>query len=437
MMAGETTCRVCLCGDAHLSLYQQETDMKIYLKVMACSAVQICEEDGFPGNICSVCYTMLNTAFEFKKRCELSDLKLRSYIPKTPLKVEEDDYNFDYTEDDFLSVGYGCNEDKSFQMEVDVKLFDTKEEMTEKLQKKKVGKRKRKWKIAEDQTSLREAIKKKKIRVPTYKKQIVTNSIATSLLEGKCIWNGRDWRFEMQSKEDNNKKENYLEPIIKKEKEDIAQSDEKKTRRKKINNKVKSKTMNLCDTCGKQFKSKYHLKYHIVLKHQETTGNIKCLDPNCKKMFKLDHYMARHVKRCHSAKREFVCNECGKQYAFISSLKQHMKSHSENLVWKYCNFCSQKYRTQKSVDIHIRSVHTGERPSVCTVCDAAFFHDDYLKEHMRLHTGETPYKCPICKRGYAQRGNMKSHMKQHRLSELDDATKATMKPNYLKLLRTC
>lgn len=79
----------------------------------------------------------------------------------------------------------------------------------------------------------------------------------------------------------------------------------------------------------------------------------------------------------------------------------------------------------------------GERPSVCTMCDSAFFHDDYLKEHMRLHTGETPYKCPICKRGYAQRGNMKSHMKQHRMSELDDTMKATMKPNYLKLLRDC
>lgn len=56
---------------------------------------------------------------------------------------------------------------------------------------------------------------------------------------------------------------------------------------------------------------------------------------------------------------------------------------------------------------------------------------------MRLHTGETPFKCPVCKRGYAQRGNMKSHMKQHRLSELDEATKASMKPNYLKLLRDC
>lgn len=160
----------------------------------------------------------------------------------------------------------------------------------------------------------------------------------------------------MENKED--KKEKPLETIIKKEKEEILPREEKKSRRKI--KKIKTKSINLCDTCGKQFKSKYHLKYHIVLKHQETTGNIKCLDPNCKKMFKLDHYMARHVKRCHSAKREFVCNECGKQYAFISSLKQHMKSHSENLVWKHCNFCSQKYRTQKSVDIHVRSVHTGK-----------------------------------------------------------------------------
>lgn len=154
---------------------------------------QICEEDGFPSNICSLCYDMLNTAFEFKKRCELTDLKLRTCIPKTPLKVEEEDYNFDYPEeDDLFSVDYSCNnDDKSFQMEVDVKLFDSKEDITEKLQKKKVGKRKKKWKPSEEKPII---VKKKKLTVPAYKKQVVTNSIATSLLEGKCVWNGKDWR---------------------------------------------------------------------------------------------------------------------------------------------------------------------------------------------------------------------------------------------------
>lgn len=81
-------------------------------------------------------------------------------------------------------------------------------------------------------------------------------------------------------------------------------------------------------------------------------------------------------------------------------------------------------------------IPSGYRPAVCTVCDSRFFHEEYLKEHMRLHTGETPFKCPICKRGYAQRGNMKSHMKTHKKSELDEDTLRKLRPNYLKLLKT-
>lgn len=77
----------------------------------------------------------------------------------------------------------------------------------------------------------------------------------------------------------------------------------------------------------------------------------------------------------------------------------------------------------------------GLRPAACTVCDSSFYHEDYLKEHMRLHTGETPFKCPICGRGYAQRCNMKSHLRIHRRSEIDAATLGKLKPNYLRLLK--
>lgn len=78
---------------------------------------------------------------------------------------------------------------------------------------------------------------------------------------------------------------------------------------------------------------------------------------------------------------------------------------------------------------------SGERPAECTVCYKCFFHEEYLKEHMRLHTGEAPYKCPVCGRGYAQRGNMKSHLRIHRITEIDAVTLSKIKPNYLKLLK--
>lgn len=94
----------------------------------------------------------------------------------------------------------------------------------------------------------------------------------------------------------------------------------------------------------------------------------------------------------------------------------------EHLIFQYYN---------NSIIITI----PGQRPAQCSVCGSSFYHEDYLKEHMRLHTGETPFKCPICGRGYAQRGNMKSHLRIHRISELDAVTLSKMRPNYLKLLK--
>lgn len=123
--------------------------------------------------------------------------------------------------------------------------------------------------------------------------------------------------------------------------------------------------INLCDTCGEVFKSKSHLNHHKKVKHEENEiGPIKCKHPECTKTFKVPHYMHRHLKRCHSGKKEYICNECGKQYVFISSLRQHMKIHSGTFPIKSCSYCSQKYKTQKSVEIHIRSVHTGKIISI-------------------------------------------------------------------------
>ncbi|XP_041981644.1 gastrula zinc finger protein XlCGF62.1-like, partial [Aricia agestis] len=194
----------------------------------------------------------------------------------------------------------------------------------------------------------------------------------------------------------------------------------------------------LCHVCGKVYKNNTDLVLHEQTKHNQVS-NLKAKCPQCQKYFVSKYNLKKHLKRVHAKQKEFVCTICSKAFAFNNELGKHMSSvHYKNYGGKKtfsCQLCKRVFSIEKSLIIHVRSVHTGERPAVCSVCDSSFYHEEYLKKHMRLHTGETPFKCPVCGRGYAQRGNMKSHLRNHRRSELDSETLSKMRPNYLRFLK--
>jgi uncharacterized Zn-finger protein len=58
------------------------------------------------------------------------------------------------------------------------------------------------------------------------------------------------------------------------------------------------------------------------------------------------------------------------------------------------------------------TLHAGERPFHCTLCDKAFNQKSALQVHLKKHTGERPYRCDYCVMGFTQKSNMKLHMKR-------------------------
>ena len=74
------------------------------------------------------------------------------------------------------------------------------------------------------------------------------------------------------------------------------------------------------------------------------------------------------------AVRCFPCGQCGKQFAKMSKLTQHMKTHSPEDHYKHpCDICGKKFTRPQHVIRH-KLLHTGEKPHACpnAHCDKSF-----------------------------------------------------------------
>lgn len=223
---------------------------------------------------------------------------------------------------------------------------------------------------------------------------------------------------------------------------DYEPSDEDKKVRKKSFKRKSTKLIvrsGKCEICNKTF---VNLDRHQSRKHNGKTSEsgrpFACDHAGCDKSFRLPAHLRLH-KTYHS-KRGVICDKCGSCFFFPQDLRRHMLSHSDQRPFK-CHICNQSYKdasylkthierhsgskpypctyegcdkmyaTQSGRMLHVRYVHTGEKPYQCEHCDSRFADNSTFKQHLRMHTGDRPYKCHLCGKGHTQAGNLKSHLR--------------------------
>lgn len=110
-------------------------------------------------------------------------------------------------------------------------------------------------------------------------------------------------------------------------------------------------------------------------------------------------------------KENWDCPICGKNFKYRRSLVYHIKLHSGEKPFD-CQVCGQKFAQKGHLVRHLKR-HSGERAFSCNDCTYKCTVKDTLINHMRKHTGEKPYICEACGQRFTQRSPLVRHLKRH------------------------
>lgn len=137
----------------------------------------------------------------------------------------------------------------------------------------------------------------------------------------------------------------------------------------------------------------------------------------CDKFYTSSSHLKIHVRSVHTGERPFHCNfdGCGKKFNTAYTLKVHERSHTNDRPYK-CSQCDKAFKTSGDLVKHTRT-HTGEKPFKCTFegCDKAFTTNDINKMHMRTHLNDKRYECGKegCGKKFINATNLNNHLRIH------------------------
>ncbi|XP_006005147.1 uncharacterized protein LOC102357547 [Latimeria chalumnae] len=111
----------------------------------------------------------------------------------------------------------------------------------------------------------------------------------------------------------------------------------------------------------------------------------------------------------------YSCTVCSMKFNYLSYLRRHSITHSENKP-HVCKVCGKGFKRTSHLERH-KYTHSGAKRYQCQVCQRSFRDSCELVHHMRYHTGERPYQCGVCHMRFAERSTLQRHVrrKQHEL----------------------
>ncbi|XP_075161409.1 uncharacterized protein LOC142234204 [Haematobia irritans] len=443
-------CRICLKYLESGTAYDLFLIPGLAKKLCMCTSLSVEQQDGFPKNICGVCYARLNDMADFQKLCADSVQRFQDLLASHTVNCPPPPTNsFDIIEapstEPIEGVQVGLPDDDDDNLDFDPLLTNHKMEMIEN---------------EEDVFKMLESVDKEEPEeIETKVEQEETNEL-NSEEEYSDDSKESDVDFQMADGNNDDTEESdsdddkplisRLRNIKKESKEDNGNGDVKdpkvKPKRKRIpaaerhlhriidchicHQKFK-KTKNYeehmkfhndklpfqceVENCKRGFTTAYGLRLHVEHSHDEIVDKIPCTQEGCDMTFTRRRILNWHLKRVHKIAKEDVpkaypCNECEKVFKCPMALKKHMFKHTGQELPFPCNICGKRFVINSALKDHLMR-HAGIKNYVCPYCGVGKTTRQEWNTHIATHNTEKKFKCHLCPHASHNKQNLRMHVR--------------------------
>ena len=110
------------------------------------------------------------------------------------------------------------------------------------------------------------------------------------------------------------------------------------------------------------------------------------------------------------------CNQCNARFAFEPSLQNHVSKdfYNEMNKTRKCPHCEERFSNYLAFKYHLSKTHkvmiVPKPKHSCHECNFETRNKSYLLIHIKtIHKGEKPFECIICNAKFTTRPNWKRH----------------------------